>query len=438
MRKYLLLPILLFSVETFMAQKTGIYDTSYNVIIAPFNNTTRKFTLKVNNNYTSSKKYALFIGLHGMGETSNIIVGDYGFLTDSMDAILICPDGMDISQSRHDNQYTGNEVNIIEESINFAKKNYNIDSNSIYIMGFSYGARISLYYGLSKKDIFRGIISVSTGYQSIADANNNLALPWSKPFNYKNGKDIPTCFCIGAADATFYPFVNQGYKNMIDSGAIVLKIESAGVGHTPLYPNYSKDIMTCLRFINQNKSVSPPQSNFINQRINSTKDSIFATNTSAGPISEYQWYVKKNTIRTNLDTGFGTNHDLRYKLSQGASFDSVCLEVGNKKGVKSTNCKYLKYTPSNAAISSLNYFNNIAIFPNPASSNVQITGLPSIENKTTIQVIDLIGRIIQTNHFQETNPIIKLNDRISDGLYILEIKMNDYILRQKFEIKRSN
>jgi predicted peptidase len=177
--KIILYTLLLCLSHEAFSQRTGTYDTTYSVSSSPFNNTNRKFSLKIRTDYSSSNSYPLVIGLHGMGEISTYNIADNGFLTDSINAILICPDGMDATQSRHDNQYSGNEVNIILEAVNFAKRNYNIDTNSIYIMGFSYGAsaRVSLYYGLNNKNLFRGIISVSTGYQSIADANNNLAMP---------------------------------------------------------------------------------------------------------------------------------------------------------------------------------------------------------------------------------------------------------------------
>lgn len=420
-----ILPILLFVFQTLIvfSQRTGYYDTTFSITKSPFNGENRKFSVLVNTNYSTNQKYPLVIGLHGMGEISTYNIADNRFLTDSINAILICPDGMDATQSRHDNQYSGNEVNIIQEAINFARNNYNIDTNSIYLMGFSYGARVSLYYGLSNKNIFRGIISVSTGYQSISDANNNLAMPWSKPFKYANGKEIPTCMCVGTADATFYPFVKKGYQNMIDSGAKVLLIENAGVGHTPSYPKYNSDIMTCLKFINENKNTYPLNADFNNFRITTKKDSIYATNNSSGNISHFQWYVKKSNIKTDIDTGIGINHDLKYKLNPTTSFDSLCLEVSNSQQ-KSSTCKLLKLIVS--SISNSSYDSKINIFPNPTKGFVNVEFKVDKKENIYISIMDLQGRKLLTLDQKDYTIFdqsvqFDLTDKVNKGIYIIQI-----------------
>lgn len=424
MNKTLFTLFLLLQVLHSVSQRTGTYDTTFSIASSPFNNTNRKFSVKVDTFYTSSKKYPLVIGLHELGGISNFIIEDNGFLIDSIGAILVCPDGMESTQSRHDNQYSGNEIKIIDEAIDFAKRNYNIDTNSIYIIGFSYGAREALYYGLSHKNTFRGIISVSTGYQSLNDADNNLAMPWAKPFNYSNGKEIPTCFCVGTADATFYPFVKKGYQNMIDSGAKVHLIENTGVGHTPSYPNYKNDVMSCLKFINQNKNTYPPIADFKDQKITTNKDSIYATNISTGNISQYQWYIKKSNTKTNLDTGIGNNHDLKFKLNTINSFDSLCLEVSNTTAQKSTKCKLLKLI--SASISNSYEDNFISIFPNPTKGAIKIEFNLDIKENFSISIVDIKGRRIlsldkKDYSIKEQSIQIDLTDKLKKGVYFIQI-----------------
>lgn len=238
--------LLMLFVNTY-AQKTGNFDTNYVMNSLPFNGTARTLSLHVPTNYDPNLSYALVVGLHGFNQSSGTLRDKLSFLSNTMDLIVICPSG---NGNQHDDEFNGDEINIVDEALNFAVNNYNIDGTSVYLTGFSWGGRESVYYGLDHYQDFKGIIPFAPAWQSISDANNGFAYPWSQPFNYVNGKNIPTCICVGDADATFYNAIQQGYSNMVAAGANVSINVIPGVGHTLNFTTFEQEYMECFEAVN--------------------------------------------------------------------------------------------------------------------------------------------------------------------------------------------
>jgi hypothetical protein len=77
---------------------------------------------------------------------------------------------------------------------------------------------------------------------------------------------------------------------------------------------------------------------------------------------------------------------------------------------------------------------DIRIYPNPSTGTVFIN-MPAIEGSTSVEIIDVLGRVLQTESIYSTSNTIKLE--VADGVYQIRILNNGNVLsNQKLIINK--
>lgn len=217
---------------------------------SPFTDDTRLFSIALPDGYSPEHSYPLIIGLHGFNQNAEAWRTILKPLANSQQAIVICPDG---KGDRHDDQYNGNEISIVQHAIDIARSSFSIDTTRQYVVGFSYGGRETMYYGLAHHTQFKGIIGVAAAIQSIADANGELAVPWANPFVFANAKRLPICVIKGELDERFNSSIDQFYQNVQKEQGRTLLRELPGVGHNAYeHSQFIRTLDECFAFINAN------------------------------------------------------------------------------------------------------------------------------------------------------------------------------------------
>jgi len=111
------------------------------------------------------KALPLLITLHGEAENALAISTVWRSITESHGFVLAAPQGKYLVADGH--YQWGRRVDaeaLVMQAIERAKQKYQIDQNRIYLMGFSQGGYLSLSIGLSRPDLFAGVIAVAPYY----------------------------------------------------------------------------------------------------------------------------------------------------------------------------------------------------------------------------------------------------------------------------------
>ncbi len=219
-----LISSLIFSVKI-QAQQTGSFETTIT-----FNKQTRAVSYYVPMDYDASQSYKLVVGLHGCGGSSFWFRNDLINLSDSLNAIIMCPDNQG-------NQMNGANAQIIPQSIDSAMQLYNIDPSGVYLTGFSCNGAVALAEGLETTYDFRGIIPFNPVVFFGYTANS-----------YGYTSDMPTCICIGTSDPGYNQAI-QVYDSLEANTAIAKLNEMPGIGHTTVFPTFDAEMMDCFKFI---------------------------------------------------------------------------------------------------------------------------------------------------------------------------------------------
>ena len=241
---------------TSFCQTTGSFEETISIGI-------QQYTLAyhVPTSYNSLKKYPLIIGLHGCGGTGEDYRNTLKPLSDSLDAIVLCPDN---SYS----QFIYSQKQVILKSIEFTRASYNIDTTSIILTGFSCNGYVTFYWGLESIYKFRGIIPFNA---FLYDIQPNT-------FNYKS--KIPTCICSGTADDN-YPDNQQVFNYLLNNGGIGFFNAMEGINHTTDFPSFTSEMLECFKFFD---SISPLP-NGINPAISKENDVFIYPNPTNGIIN---------------------------------------------------------------------------------------------------------------------------------------------------------
>lgn len=208
------------------AQQTG----SFNQDIT-FMSEQRRLSCYVPTNYNPATPAKLIIGLHGLGDNStnyrNALVNSLGFAAAVPNTILICPDGGNDNISDF---YTpaGDEA-IIEESIAFARTNYNVDTTEIVLQGFSLGGRSALRYGLQHATAFKGLLLATPAIQGVKEAvqqftNGGL-------YDYDQAPQIPIYITHGNTDELYGAPIDSTCEQLVRHDA-AFKLYRFNGGHT--------------------------------------------------------------------------------------------------------------------------------------------------------------------------------------------------------------
>lgn len=209
--------------EDVIAQQKGLFRRAYR---STFDNTLQPYSIKIPQNYDASKKYPLFVYLHGSGEDDRRVLA-YKKRTPG-NFIELAPYGRGTSTCYSiDNAQTD-----IQEAIDDVISNYSVDTSKIVLAGFSMGG-----YGVYRTfyehpDRFKAL-AVFSGHPDLA---NNWGLKGAHPNfldekNLEKFADVPIFIFHGTQDRNCpYEVTQQLVKKLEHAGAKV-SFYTQDIGH---------------------------------------------------------------------------------------------------------------------------------------------------------------------------------------------------------------
>lgn len=208
-----------------IGQSTGSFLTSYTV-----NGSAHDLAWYVPTTYSSSNQYRLVVGLHGCGGSGVAYRNTLRNLSDSLDAIIVCPDNSG-------NQMSGAFSALITEAITTAQTDYSIDGTAVYLTGFSCNGQETFKHGLNNIYAFRGIIPFNSWLPSVNPADYN---------NYQG--QVRTCVCSGTVDGSYNQNLSL-HDSLSANGVETYWNSMPGIPHTTNFPEFDAEMMECFNWI---------------------------------------------------------------------------------------------------------------------------------------------------------------------------------------------
>ena len=200
----------------------------------------KEFAVYVPSGYSASVANKAMLAYHpwhptwGNSKTWCDILTDFA---EENDLLLFCPDGGD--NGRVDDAIDKAFTTALLDSISTW---YNIDTNKVFAMGFSWGARATYTYGLEHVETFAGFLTIGAFINGTAQVSEYLPekAP-NKPFYIMHGDSD---FTVDLATG-FFPIRDA----LIDAGAIVNSLILQGVGHTINFPDRDQRLTDAFRWL---------------------------------------------------------------------------------------------------------------------------------------------------------------------------------------------
>ncbi len=229
MKYFASLLALLICVGSAFSQQTGKFDITLQHL-----NAARTVSLYIHPDYDSAKTYDVMVMLHGSSDSSYsmVSVAQQAVAGDSTlkGCIFIAPDGGDDPNS--DFYVPKEDITIIDKCIDYVKENYNIDTNRIFLEGFSLGARSAMCYGLNNPSKFNTLILNTPAIQGPKDAMNTLAdLDIIERINYRNASQTPMLITKGSDDILYAEPIQMAIDSLIKYNGKVLQWILPSSGH---------------------------------------------------------------------------------------------------------------------------------------------------------------------------------------------------------------
>lgn len=206
------------------AQTTGSFNDSVS-----FQGQQRSLAVYVPVNYDPANAYQLMICLHGLGDTCtnyrDALINAFSWNTSMPNTIFVCPEAANKSSDFFDP--LGGEA-IIQKSIDYARQNYNIDTNNIILQGFSLGGRAALRYGLDNHATFKGLLLNTPAVQGVKEAINEGIYN----FNYQNAGEIPIYITWGNTDLAYEAPIDSAFEQLVLNNGKVKYLQIPNMGHT--------------------------------------------------------------------------------------------------------------------------------------------------------------------------------------------------------------
>jgi hypothetical protein len=228
--------MLLASTFTSVAQQTGDYTVTIATTEPSLNADSLSIYFHVPSSYNPSVEHKMILGFHGLGnpDNSNQIRNYLSPLGDSLNAVVVCPDPYLQDQPR-------SEV-VLNLAYDSVMTWFNIDTNQIYITGYSAGSDVAAQYFFGEPSHrMKGFIWHSPGFFSSPDLSNPQEIP-------------PVCLCSGSVDFVSIFQTNILNGNLDGAGFPYLYNEIPGVDHTMEYPTFTEEMLECINFIDANTS----------------------------------------------------------------------------------------------------------------------------------------------------------------------------------------
>jgi predicted esterase len=196
-------------------------------------------------NYNPSKKYPLFVALHGYGGSpENFTRRFHKFLT-GKGYIFLAPYGTEVYGLKSFGWGNTEKCeNKILEEIGEIKKKYSVDEKNIILLGYSQGGSRTFSIGLRNPDIFKGLIIVA-GYFKEEEVKGY--------FENLKGKNLKVYVMVGEKDERVKES-NIRAKGILEKYGVNVHLEIyKGVGHA--FPgDPEKEVEKALKFIEGKRS----------------------------------------------------------------------------------------------------------------------------------------------------------------------------------------
>lgn len=219
------LGLALFLSQAVAAQTTGSFDTDVS-----FMSQTRKLSVYVPTTYNAATSYRLMICLHGLGDNSidyrNALINSLKWNTNFTNTIFVCPDGG--SDRNKDFYMPAGDEGIVQEAINYAKANYNIDASNIILQGFSLGGRSAFKYASTHPTDFKGLLLNTPAFQGVKDAIKPAP---AGGLDYSAAKQLPVYITHGDQDIIYTSPIDSFYKNLVLNDYKTKLVRITGMAH---------------------------------------------------------------------------------------------------------------------------------------------------------------------------------------------------------------
>ena len=183
----------------------------------------KKYSIYVPSGYDANVPHTMMLGLHPLNTSrwdSESWCDTLINFAETNNLLLVCPDG-GIDGAIDDPIDTAFTTVLLDSMETW----YNVDSDRVYAMGFSWGGKTVYTYGLNHIDRFKGFMPIGAAItlSEISGVESNAA--WHPYYIVHGGNDSP--------NIRYAPLKNA----MEDNDACVNSILMNGVGHTIDFPN---------------------------------------------------------------------------------------------------------------------------------------------------------------------------------------------------------
>jgi len=194
--------------------------------------------------YQQSVPSKMILGIHGAGnpKTPQAIRNYFSPTGDSLNAIVVCP-----------KPYLGDQPRselVINLTVDSVLQWYNIDTNEIYIAGYSAGSDVASKYVLENPlHKMKGLIWYAPGFFFKPELSQQTEFP-------------PTCLCFGDQDpiSNILGQVTSIRDSFANSPFDFFYNEIPGITHTMEFPNFTREMLECFRFMDNPQSFIPDSS----------------------------------------------------------------------------------------------------------------------------------------------------------------------------------
>lgn len=353
----------------------------------------RKFMVHLPPNYNNNSKRALVINLHG-GSGNMINAQGFSMLNPVADAnnfIAAWPQGYGIAPpgfSWADGRNTSadqagiDDVGFINKLIDTLTTRYNIDTNKIFICGFSNGGFMVQRVACELNGKFAAMASLGSSMDTLLYQNCNPAKP------------VPMAFFNGTAD----PAMPYGGGPMQNPFVIpVVPVDS-----TVQFWVAHNNCQTVMQVVNIPDTFTTDNSTAqLYEYVNCDcgADVIFYKLINGGHTWPGVYVASQAGVLGN------TNRDINASIALWDFFNahSLCSDVNSQTEIKE---------------------NTITLYPNPAQNILNISLGKTSPEGATIQILNTLGQVVKTIGYDKTTEQLLTVDMngIANGLYFIQVQ----------------
>jgi len=184
----------------------------------------KQYSLYIPSGYNASVPHRMMLGLHPFNTATWNSISWCDTLTafaETNNLILVCPDG-GVDGMIDDPIDTAFTSALLDSMLLW----YNIDTQKIYVMGFSVGGKTTYTYGLFHSWRFGGFIPIGAAVNGTTEVTGLIQNANGKPFFLVHG-------ALDSPSIRFYPIRSA----LISNNAIEKDTLMPGIGHTINFPN---------------------------------------------------------------------------------------------------------------------------------------------------------------------------------------------------------